>query len=403
LKNKVKILIFNEKFWGEGLAFTQSIKPYFLLKNLPKYKLEVIGFVSVLNLIIDYKKIISFKKEAKSKNIDIKIIPIFFLMSRLFLIRWWLLPWLIINTLPLVIYYKICELLTDSKIVFHLRSYPLPLIFSLIKWERHKIIFDPRSDYIGENTYMGIWKKNSLSERLWYKFENRIVNLSNRIIFISRPMMNEITNRTNTVASNKSKVIYNPVSFKHFNPNSYIKDEHLFLYSGSLGNWNNILIYLNFFNNIREYIPEAKLLILNSTTGKKRDELLKSILKYNRKPGDIKLLPASYAELPQYYAAARFGLQLMEKADNRVGVKFVEYVASNVIPIVNKNVKGAYDLVKAYQLGIALDELTKINYEQLSKTLISFSGNIRPKGFPLFDENSVLNSLLQLYEDLFNE
>ena len=50
----------------------------------------------------------------------------------------------------------------------------------------------------------------------------------------------------------------------------------------------------------------------------------------------------------------------MSKKDTRVGVKFIEYIAANLIPIVNTNVYWERTaLARKYEIGIVLDDETE--------------------------------------------
>jgi len=355
-KIKIRIAIFNEKFWHKGLIFSQNLLPLKMLSNkYRQYSLEIVTFISIYELIRSWVSIFSFLREQRKDNVTFKLFPIFYLPSRLFYPKWYVIPFLLINTFLYIFYLRWVDRLEKSKIYYNLRSYQIALCFSLFYGNFNRLVFDPRTDMLNELASVGTWEKKSISFDLWKFFEKRIVSKSYKTIFISDPMKDDILQRCDLRCDkNKFIVFYNQVDFKHF---SKIKKNtnNKFLYTGSLGNWNNIRHYLIFFKKIKSIMKDSILyLVTDSRPAKYKqtiedpefDAIRDSIIIYN---------DPMYEQLPSIYSDCNYGLQIMGTSDSRVGVKFVEYIAAGLIPIVNENVRGAVCFIKNHSIGFVID------------------------------------------------
>ena len=107
-----------------------------------------------------------------------------------------------------------------------------------------------------------------------------------------------------------------------------------------------------------------------------------------------------FEDLPTYYAKCDYGLQLMNKKDSRVGVKFIEYVAAGVVPIVSINVQGAAFLVEKYGIGLIVRGDETPNEIALK---IEQTGRIEKskESYLKFKSQTDLNSISNRLEDVF--
>jgi glycosyltransferase involved in cell wall biosynthesis len=351
----VRLAIFNENFWNKGLIYSQNILP---LKNIMMHQkdfyLELVTFVSFLDIIRFRKLIWSFKNEQKKNNVTVRIFPTLYVPSRLFYPRWFLFPFLFLNLFFYIIYLRMKDKFIDGKLYYNLRSYEIALAFNLFYGNKQRLIFDPRTDMLKELTHIGVWGENSISNKIWHYFEKIIVGNSHKSLFISDAMKNDILERCKLIDDkNKYIIYYNQVDFSHFKRS--VVSNNNFLYTGSLNKWNNIRTYLLFFKKASCLINDTTLYIVTSTKPSKYEQILNEpefdsirdrIVVYNN---------PSYHKLPEIYSNCNYGLQLFNFPDSRLGVKFVEYIAAGLIPIVNENVKGAAAFVKTHSIGFILD------------------------------------------------
>ncbi|MDZ7724270.1 MAG: glycosyltransferase [candidate division KSB1 bacterium] len=255
---------------------------------------------------------------------------------------------------------------------------------------------------INELVLIGIWKKNSISERLWKYFEKVTINRSNKVLFISNTMKKDFLNRSG-LDDNKDRYIvyYNKVDFNHFEPINKAHKQFTFLYSGSLGHWNNLYTYLSFFKRICNIHNDSVLYIVTSTRPSKYTGVLNSS-EFMDIRNKIKLFTnVNYEDLPGIYSECNYGLQLMNKSDSRLGVKFVEYIATGLIPIVNENVKGAVEFIKIYSTGLVIkndfDEIDEAFIDSLLDIRASFPDNISYIR-QLIDANSSASELSKIFK-----
>jgi glycosyltransferase involved in cell wall biosynthesis len=350
----IRLCIFNEEFWSKGLVYSQNILPLITLREQSQgLNIEIIGFISFLSLFISRRSIRTFEKEMLAHGIKVQIFPTLYIPSRFFYPRWFMIPFLIVNTAPYIWYLKLYDFVRhDGNIWFQLRSYEVAFAFNFLYRGRRHLVFDPRTDFLEELTGIGIWTKNSMSYRFWLHQEERLLTLATKTIFISDTMKEDILSRHGICDQpDKYFVFYNQADFSHFE-SALNKKYQNFLYTGSLGNWNNISNYLNFFKQLAPYFPDSSLYIVTLTNPSKfQATLLDS--EFDEIRSRVKLVrDLTYAELPRIYADCKYGLQLMSHSDSRVGVKYVEYIAAGILPIINSNVRGAVDFSTRFSIGI---------------------------------------------------
>jgi len=402
LYNRIVLYIFNEKYWFNSLVYTQNILPLLSLSKKSEVgSYQIIAYTPILNLIINRREISNFKIMISDKNIKLINRPIFFIMSRFFHIRLIMMPFFVLNLLPYTIFdiFQFAKS-NKNKTILHFRSYPISILSFIFKGNKCRMIFDPRSDYIKENTFVGTWKDNSFSQKIWFWLEKKIIHNTNKTISISNAMKSDLVERTDSKNYKKITIIPNCADYNHFSNQRIKKNDFTMIYSGSLGSWNKLDIYINFFEGVLNHRPDAKLIIASSQSKSKilRKELINP--KTQHLLNNITFVQASYNDLPNVYSRCSFGLQLMSRRDNRIGVKYVEYLASGLIPIVNSAVEGAYEYSTKYNFGIAIhSKLNEIDYQSLVENMEEkLSTNINESlGQELFDIHSNSKLLKYLY------
>ena len=407
MKKKIRFMIFNEAYWNKGLIFSQNILPLMKLKQKNEnYIIQIFAFCSILDLYLYKSKIRSFSKDLNSEGISVINFPIFFIRSRYFALRWYIIPFFILSIFPYIIYLIIKDYFkSEDNVFYHLRSYPISFAFSLLYKGKAKLIFDPRSDFNAENKKIHLWENNSITDKMWNNYERQILLKSYKSIFISESQRKEtLTRHGINIAENKFILFFNTIDFQYFeetfNVNKEIYDIN-FLYTGSLGNWNDLNTYLVFFQRIRPFFPKSILHIVSSTKKRKLETIIenpryKEIIPYLNIQYNI-----PYDKLPHVYKGNSVGLQLMSQADNRVGVKFIEYLAAGLTPIVNQNVKGAVEFCEK-GLGIVVNE--DMDYKKIAEQIIQMRSDIinRIKNYNMaksfFDINETYINLEKIYK-----
>ena len=167
-------------------------------------------------------------------------------------------------------------------------------------------------------------------------------------------------------------VFYNQTDYFRFEVDFHSPRTNNFIYSGSLGHWNNLSTYLKFYQKVYTAFPGSVLYVLTPTARGKIEATLADGCFDNIRDRVKVVYDVPYSEMVDYYAKCKYGLQLMEKADSRVGVKYVEYVAAGLVPIVHSNVRGAAYLADSMGLGVVVnDDIDEKKITEIKNKVIS--------------------------------
>lgn len=354
---KIRLVVFNEPYWDKGLIYSQNILPLLQLVKTGKYSLDVVSFTSFPFLLKCKKEIRATKDELKEYGVNILNFPVMFYPTRFMLLRYFLLPFYFLNVYFYIKHLSSQDAKSTDDIFYSIRSYQAALGFLKFYKNKDRVIFDTRTDWIEENVNVGNFNSSSLTVRYWRKKEKQMLLNFRKTLFISDLFRDAVLKRHSlSLDENKYCLVYNPINYKHFQSVQNTDQDNNFLYTGSLGHWNNISIYLDFFMSVAKEMPTSKLIVCTSSPVHKVEPTFNQA-KYDGIRSRVEIhYNVPYSELPSYYARCTYGLQLMSKKDTRVGVKFIEYIAANLIPIVNANVMGAAALARKYDIGIVLED-----------------------------------------------
>ena len=354
---KIRLVIFNEPYWDKGLIYSQNILPLLQLVKTKEYTLDVISFTSLPFLLKSKKRIHETRMELAEHGVNIKNYPVLFYPTRFMLLRHFLLPFYFLNVFFYIKYLSLQDSKNTSELFYSIRSYQAALGFLKFYKDKKRLIFDTRTDWIEENINVGNFKANGTTVAYWRKAEKEMLLKFRKTLFISDLFRDAVLER-HGLQKNYTKycLVYNPINYHHFQSVPNHDNNGNFLYTGSLGHWNNISIYLDFFISVADKMQTSKLIICTNSPSHKVLPIFEDA-KYDKVRNRVEIhYNVPYAELPAYDAECTFGLQLMNKKDTRVGVKFIEYIAANLIPIVNSNVMGATQLARKYNIGVVLDD-----------------------------------------------
>lgn len=357
---KLKLVVFNEPYWDKGLIYSQNILPLLQLVKTGKYSLDVISFTSLPFLLKSKTNIQATKNDLKQYGVNIRNFPVLFYPTRFMLLRYFLLPFYFLNVFLYVKFLNHQDEKSNKDIFYSIRSYQAALGFLKFYKNKDRIIFDTRTDWIEENINVGNFKPDGATVKFWRNAEKQMLLKFRKTLFISDLFRDAVLKRHSIkLDDNKYCLVYNPINYKHFHSVQNHDQDNNFLYTGSLGHWNNISIYLDFFLKVADKMPSSKLIVCTGSPIHKIEPTF-NLPKYDAIRNRVEIhYSVPYSELPSFYARCTYGLQLMSKKDTRVGVKFIEYIAANLIPIVNTNVMGAAALARKYEIGIVLDDETE--------------------------------------------
>lgn len=349
----IRLVVFNEEYWGTGLIYSQNLLPLQSLKDKYDVRVELISFTSIPMLFLKRGNIKETRERLNKEGIQVRDFPILYYPTRFLLPYWFLLPYLFLNVFIYIIWLSIMDKKQD--VVYNLRSYQPALAFYWLYGHKDKLVFDPRTDFVEEKVNAGQFKRGGVTARYWRKMEGKFVKSFKKTIVISDPFKDNLIS-FHKVDPSKIVVLYNPINYSHFSVAKEKHEGYVFLYTGSIGGWNKLENYLSIFMMFNKHYPNSKFVVCTSAT---RDKIEATIgnSKYSVIAGKVEVhYNVPYDVLPSIYAQCDYGFQIMKKRDSRVGVKFIEYIAAGIIPIVSKNVLGAAVLVDKYGMGIVIDD-----------------------------------------------
>ncbi len=397
----IKLAVFNETYWDKGLIYSQNLLPLLNLAEKTGDKIELISFTSIAMMILKHKEIKITKEELGKRGVVVSNFPMLFYPTRFMLLKIGLIPLFFVNVF---LYIKwLCWKDRNQDVVYSVRSYQAALAFLKFYTHKKNVVFDLRTDWIEENINRGLFSADSITARYWYKQEKAMLIGFAKSLFISPAFMDNVLKRHNIpVDTNKYHIVYNPIDYKHFESGKQHNKKNIFLYTGSLGHWNQLENYLDFFKSIYTDFFEAELIICTNSPKAKVESIINKKDYSAIKPSVKVFYNVSYQDLPKIYAQCRYGLQIMTKQDSRVGVKVIEYVAADIVPIVHSNVQGAAALINETKVGVVFDDSDKQDNKLLIERIKAKSDiDKENEGYKAFksltDLNEISKQLINIY------
>ncbi|MDA9355391.1 hypothetical protein N9R24_05255, partial [Amylibacter sp.] len=339
---KVMHIVIREDL-SSPLLKTQLLNVIEALKNYHEHDIILCWFCRIDKYILEYKKNLALKRQLKERGITLSVFP---LIAGRFPLKFFGLFVVIPLCLPALIF---AYFIHKPEIV-HSRSYHSGLLCTLLGFIFPvKHFFDPRSDFLLENIKTGSWKRKQLIFKFWTLLARIIYNRSTKIIFTSKFLLN--FNKPKFI--DKISIIPNCKDAKFLETKSARLKKYKFVYCGSMGSWNSIQIYHNFFKILHSLDETYNFLLLVDNLSYKNPEL--NVLKKSFPKGCISIKTVAVDQVPFALRSCEYGLYLMEgENDGRLGVKTVEYLSQGLPIIFSSNLISLTDLNRKYEFGICL-------------------------------------------------
>ena len=273
----------------------------------------------------------------------------------------------------------------------HCRSYITSLVGLWLKRKYDiKFIFDMRGFWVDEKLESGNWD-SPIFKPIYQYFkimEKEFILHADQIVSLTNVGKDFIVDSFN-ISSFKVKVIPTCVDFSHFKRLNtsekenirqelgFSNNEHIFIYSGSLGGNYPVDDLMNYYNALSKGYDNSKLLVIS-----KQHRLIPDY------KGIIKM-EAEHYEMPKYLSAGDTGIIFYKTGFSNVGrcpTKFAEYIACGLdVEYPEKygdlnNIKG-YDMVKKYYRLLTGIE----SYHGLYKSLMEESKQEDPQDLKLVE------------------
>lgn len=397
----IAYIVFAESIFSPILC-NQVINLLNLIASGSKYNIHLLWFCSIKTYVTKKHDITDLRSNLAKDKINLHAIPIFYL-ERWFCAKWYHVPLIYQIIIPIIKLNK-----KYNFVILHVRSFPgaIPLHI-MVRFYGAKIILDTRSDFVSENM-LAAWKNDLLTIKYWKKQENKLYNISKKIVVVSDVYKDEKLSMFNDkveiipnnvfIASNST---YN--NFKYtYRKQKNILNKIVFCYLGSFNYaWNKIETYIKFFESNLYLLDNIHFYIITQNKEEVKDILKKSHVL----TGKYTLESVKSEDVPKYLSVADIGLQLMTHQDSRIGIKVVEYLAAGLPVIVNQNVRGAASIIEKNKLGIVIGNdyvLPKYKIDELIKSKDIISKRCRKFAIDNFSNEAIAQRYIRLYDAIIH-
>ncbi|MDX2172644.1 MAG: glycosyltransferase [Bacteroidota bacterium] len=302
--------------------------------------------------------------------------------------------------------------------IIHCRSYLSALIGLKFK-VKHKVpfIFDMRGFWADERIDGNIWQKNKLQHRLFYNYfkkkEKQFLRSADAIVSLTNNGVAELTKTYPQVDfTQKTTVIPCCCNVQLFNKSSipssfslpYISpNDHLVIYTGSIGTWYFTKEVIDCILIWKNYIPNLKLLVVTRDI----EELKKVLDNYPKSVLEIIIsLSSSYQDIPKYLSLAKAAIFFIKPAYSKVAsspTKMAECWAMN-LPIITNSGIGDNDIYFKNNLGgILINNFTTEDYEGACINYIEAlkqKNDYRKIALKYFDTKDAITKYTMIYNNL---
>ncbi len=363
-------ITYHENVLGSGILYTQVIEMLERLRSLEEdASIVLLSFMSPQLL---WRERAGFKAlGSKLENAGIRFIALPMLVPTpspiglQFFICLWLLP-----VLLTALYY-------NSRVI-HSRSYiagMLGLAASTLLGV--PLVFDPRGPFPEEMIMNGVWRRSSVTFRIWKKLEGLLIRRAGATIGVTPEFRDEfrrrgaqrsvfVPNRTDTTR------FHNAVrEFRESGPGRPgVRCELLFI-GEMFAVWNDPYLVAKHFIALLKHHPNARLRLI---TRAGIERALDYLAARGVDPSRVLHQSGAPQEMPRLMQGATFGL-IFRAVDihSMWSVKFAEYLAAGIPIIVDRSMVGLpVEIIRRRRLGFIADPDRPDDYRIVDDILASW-------------------------------
>jgi len=275
-----------------------------------------------------------------------------------------------------------------------------------------KFIFDTRGIDSEEYVDAGSWRRGGLKHRFVGWAERMILNGSDHVVVLTRRFL-DILKKDRRLHLKAVSVIPCAVDTSLFaffekkdadlSENAGLKDNFVFVYSGSLGTWYMFDAMLEFFRTAKDKVKNARLLILTQTSGGFVEQALR---KARLDPRDVVVKSIDYSEVKDYLAMADVGISFIKPVFSKLSsspVKFGEYLACGLPVLINRDIGDTDDMVRAEKIGAVVNGFEISEYERALEGLLGLMKDpgLRIRCRKAAEKHLSLASAVEEYEHIY--
>lgn len=400
MKKQLLYLTCIENILYSGVLRSQVID---LLKKIheqdPDFSISLLSIVPIYNYFRYFKRKKILIQELQQAGIEFKIKPIFFL-TRFFYMKRWQIVLFLIQALPILA----IHVWQRKAVIVHARSYPAALVACLLRRNfKFQLIFDMKGLYPAEGQHLN--RFFSGDTRKWIAIEKWLLKQADRIIGVSPEFLDYITPQFTKKYSTIPCCVDSALFVRDVKNRDELRKQHnlesrsIFVFSGSIGVWEQIQSLVQLFENIKKNFPTAFLLILTQTQPDKIGAIFEKI-----GSGNYSILHLPPEKVPAFLMAADFALLVRQKhLINKVSltVKFGEYLAAGLPVIVTASTGEAARLVTTYDCGAVIEDENDIKIAQKIQQIQSDYDKIQQNDIKLITEYLDFNICANKYRNIY--
>ncbi len=271
--------------------------------------------------------------------------------------------------------------------------------------DKPKLLFDIRGFFPEEYTDAGIWPEGGWLYRSAKRVEAWLMNEADGFVVLTEKareiLFPESKNGGFDDDGRPVEVIPCCVDISRFE-NAISRDaarlrlgvgnRFVAAYVGSFGGWYLTDEMMEFFEAVREFRPDAFILIL---TQREKEKIAGELKKRGFAEGDFLVESVRPAEIAGYVAAADVAISFIKACYSKLSsspTKIAEYLACGVPIIANRGVGDVDELIEANRVGSVLEDLSRESYLKALQEITSLgdvSGRSRETARREFDLEKV--------------
>lgn len=307
------------------------------------------------------EEIAQFKQKLNSSGIKFYCSPIPVLSNAS--IRFYLIPWLILFSLPAVLFVAV-----RGKVeVIHCRSYPASLIGMLVKMlTGKKFIFDMRGVYPEEGEFLfPNWHKGSLNFKTWKLVEKWMLLSADHIVVVSdhfkQHVLSEYPTHADAIKEKVSTIVCGVAPESIVNneiPKTSPHEPIRLVYSGTLDGWTSPKLLAKTYRQILEHNKQHNF-VLNIYTTSNQELIRSAFINEDIDSSKYFVQRLNADEVASKLRENDIGILVREKSIvNEVSfpVKLGEYLAAGLPVVINSALAGAGEFVVENKIGVELEK-----------------------------------------------
>lgn len=277
-------------------------------------------------------------------------------------IRFFLIPWLILFSLPALLFVAVKQ----KAEILHCRSYPASLVGMLVKiLTGKKFIFDMRGVYPEEGEFLfSNWHKDGWNFKTWKLLEKWMLLSADHIVVVSdrfkQHVLSEYPAHADAINEKISTIVcgVSPESIVNSEiPKTSPHDPIRLVYSGTLDGWTSPVLLAKTYRQILEHNTQHNF-VLNIYTTSDQELIHKALFAEGIDSSKYFVQRLKADEVVQKLRENDIGILVREKSIvNEVSfpVKLGEYLAAGLPVVINSALAGAGEFVQQHGVGFTLN------------------------------------------------